>query len=80
MEKVLSLSIKLHPGAEKEAEVQIDPTVQEKNITFPVDSSASSIDEIISELEITRTPERAGRSMDNETEDAFERLRSSGYM
>jgi sulfate adenylyltransferase subunit 2 len=52
----------------------------EKNITFPVDSSASSIDEIISELEITRTPERAGRSMDNETEDAFERLRSSGYM
>ena len=33
----------------------------EKNITFPVDSSASSIDEIISELEITRTPERAGR-------------------
>ena len=52
----------------------------EKNITFPVDSNASSIDEIISELEITRTPERAGRSMDNETEDAFERLRSSGYM
>ena len=52
----------------------------EKNITFPVDSSASNIDEIISELEITRTPERAGRSMDNETEDAFERLRSSGYM
>ncbi|UEM20686.1 sulfate adenylyltransferase subunit CysD [Skermanella mucosa] len=52
----------------------------EKNITFPVDSSAASIDEIISELEVTRTPERAGRSMDNETEDAFERLRSSGYM
>lgn len=52
----------------------------EKNITFPVDSSAANIDEIISELEITRTPERAGRSMDNETEDAFERLRSSGYM
>ncbi len=38
MEKVLSLSIKLHPGAEKEAEVQIDPTVQEKNITFPTDT------------------------------------------
>jgi sulfate adenylyltransferase subunit 2 len=52
----------------------------EKNITFPVASTASSIDEIISELEITRTPERAGRAMDNESEDAFERLRSSGYM
>ena len=38
MEKILSLSIKLHPGAEKEAEVQIDPTVQEKNITFPTDT------------------------------------------
>jgi sulfate adenylyltransferase subunit 2 len=52
----------------------------EKNITFPVQSSASSIDEIIAELETTRTPERAGRAMDNETEDAFERLRSVGYM
>jgi transposase, IS5 family len=38
MEKVLSLSIKLHPGTEKEAEVQVDPTVQEKAITFPTDT------------------------------------------
>ncbi len=52
----------------------------EKNITFPVDSSASTIDEIITELETTKTPERAGRSMDKETEDSFERLRTQGYM
>jgi sulfate adenylyltransferase subunit 2 len=52
----------------------------EKNITFPVDSTASTLDEIIEELKITRTTERAGRSMDNETEDSFERLRRSGYM
>jgi sulfate adenylyltransferase subunit 2 len=52
----------------------------EKNITFPIDSDASTIDEIIAELEVTMTPERAGRSMDHESEDAFERLRQSGYM
>ena len=52
----------------------------EKNITFPVDSTADTIDAIIAELEVTRTPERAGRSMDHEAEDAFERLRSDGYM
>ncbi len=52
----------------------------EKNITFPIESTASSIDEIIEELEHTREPERAGRAMDNETEDSFEVLRSGGYM
>tara|TARA_B100001971_G_C18227392_1_gene561474 strand:- start:1044 stop:1850 length:807 start_codon:yes stop_codon:yes gene_type:complete len=52
----------------------------EKNITFPIDSDAATLDDIIAELEATREPERAGRAMDNETEDAFERLRSSGYM
>lgn len=50
------------------------------DITFPVDSTASSIDEIIEELEITKVPERAGRAMDHESEDAFERLRVSGYL
>lgn len=38
MEKVLALTVKLHPGTEKEPEVQIDPTVQEKAITFPTDT------------------------------------------
>lgn len=52
----------------------------EKNITFPIDSNASTIDEIIAELEQTREPERAGRAMDKETEDSFEKLRASGYM
>jgi sulfate adenylyltransferase subunit 2 len=52
----------------------------EKNITFPIESNAASIEEIIAELEVTRTPERAGRAMDHESEDSFERLRSSGYM
>lgn len=52
----------------------------EKNITFPIDSTASSIDEIIAELRSTRTAERAGRAMDHEAEDSFERLRTSGYM
>lgn len=55
-------------------------SIGEKNITTPIDSTASSIDEIIAELEATRAPERAGRTMDHETEDAFERLRLGGYM
>ena len=38
MEKVLSLSIKLHPGSEQDKCVAIDPTVQEKHITFPTDT------------------------------------------
>jgi sulfate adenylyltransferase subunit 2 len=52
----------------------------EKDITHPIVSDAASIDAIIDELERTRTEERAGRAMDHEREDAFERLRTSGYM
>ncbi|CAK0770709.1 sulfate adenylyltransferase subunit 2 [Azospirillaceae bacterium] len=52
----------------------------ERNITFPIVSNASSISEIITELATTREPERAGRAMDRETEDSFERLRAAGYM
>jgi sulfate adenylyltransferase subunit 2 len=52
----------------------------EKNITTPVRSTASSIEEIIAELETTKIPERAGRAMDHDSEDSFERLRASGYM
>jgi len=55
-------------------------SIGEKNITVPIASQASSLDEIIAELELTRSPERAGRTMDHETEDAFERLRTAGYM
>jgi sulfate adenylyltransferase subunit 2 len=52
----------------------------EKNITRPIQSNAASIDDIIAELETTKTPERAGRTMDHDSEDSFERLRSAGYM
>jgi len=52
----------------------------DKDITFPIDSDASTLEAIIMELEVTRAPERAGRAMDRETEDAFERLRAAGYM
>jgi sulfate adenylyltransferase subunit 2 len=52
----------------------------EKNITVPIASTAATLDEIIAELAATREPERAGRVMDNESEDSFERLRSAGYM
>jgi sulfate adenylyltransferase subunit 2 len=50
------------------------------DITFPVASTAATIDEIIAELDKTRIPERSGRAMDHESEDAFERLRQSGYL
>lgn len=50
------------------------------DITFPVASTAATIDEVIAELDATRVPERAGRAMDHESEDAFERLRTSGYL
>lgn len=52
----------------------------EIGITHPVRSEAADITAIIEELRHTREPERAGRSMDNETEDAFERLRAGGYL
>jgi sulfate adenylyltransferase subunit 2 len=50
------------------------------DITFPVTSQAATIDDILAELETTNIPERAGRAMDHETEDAFERLRRTGYL
>jgi sulfate adenylyltransferase subunit 2 len=50
------------------------------DITSPVTSDAATIDEIIDELEATRIPERSGRAMDHESEDAFERLRKAGYL
>jgi len=50
------------------------------DITHPIASNAVTIDEILAELYTTRIPERAGRAMDHESEDAFERLRVSGYL
>lgn len=42
MEKVLALSVKLHGEAQCEDQVQIDTTVQEKNITYPTDVKLQS--------------------------------------
>jgi sulfate adenylyltransferase subunit 2 len=50
------------------------------DITHPVASNASTIEEILVELDRTKVPERAGRALDHETEDAFERLRVAGYL
>ncbi len=52
----------------------------DKDITFPVESSAKTVDEIIKELQVSKISERSGRAMDHEDENVFERLRSSGYM
>ena len=52
----------------------------DQDITSPVESGAATIDQIIAELETTKVPERAGRAMDHESEDAFERLRADGYL
>ena len=38
IEKILQVSIDLHGNKAKEKEVLVDTTVQEKNITFPIDS------------------------------------------
>jgi len=48
--------------------------------TFPVKSTARTVHEIVEELRATRIPERAGRAQDQESEDAFEKLRRDGYM
>lgn len=53
----------------------------EKGITWPVESSAATIEEIIAELKVTKTSERSGRPMGaDEDESSFERLRADGYM
>jgi sulfate adenylyltransferase subunit 2 len=48
--------------------------------TKPVKSNASSVPQIIDELRYTNISERSTRAQDQEAEDAFERLRASGYM
>ena len=52
----------------------------DEDITSPIVSEALTIDEIIAELRVTTEAERAGRAMDHEAEDSFERLRADGYM
>ena len=47
---------------------------------FPLDSSAGTVEEIIRELQSTKTPERAGRAQDHEAAYMMQKLRSLGYM
>jgi len=52
----------------------------DQDITAPIAGNAATIPEIITEPAATHAPERAGRAMDHESEDAFERLRVAGYL
>ncbi len=48
--------------------------------TAPIKSTAKNIDEIIKEIEESKTAERAGRAQDKEAANAMQHLRSLGYM
>jgi sulfate adenylyltransferase subunit 2 len=49
-------------------------------ITHPIESTASTIDEIIAELEATKTTERAGRTQDHYERNAMQKLRAKGFL
>jgi sulfate adenylyltransferase subunit 2 len=46
----------------------------------PVDSNASTVDEIVEELETTNVAERSGRAQDKEDTYTMQKLRALGYM
>lgn len=48
--------------------------------TFPMTSEAHDVPGILDELLHTKVAERSSRAQDQEAEDAFEKLRASGYM
>ncbi len=49
-------------------------------ITKPVESTATTIEDIIAELRTTRTSERAGRAQDHHERNAMQKLRAKGFM
>ena len=49
-------------------------------ITHPIKSNASTIEEIIAELETTTTSERAGRAQDHHERNAMQKLRARGFL
>jgi sulfate adenylyltransferase subunit 2 len=49
-------------------------------ITKDVPSTATTINEIIEELKVTRTAERAGRAQDHHERNAMQKLRAKGFM
>lgn len=51
-----------------------------KEVTVPIESNATTLDEIIEELKTTQIAERSGRCLDKEKEYVMQRLRELGYM
>jgi sulfate adenylyltransferase subunit 2 len=49
-------------------------------ITHPIESNAQTIEEVIAELEVTRTSERAGRAQDHYEPHAMQKLRAAGFL
>ena len=49
-------------------------------ITNPIESSASNIEQILAELAMTKTSERAGRAHDHHERNAMQKLRAKGFM
>jgi len=49
-------------------------------ITKSVDSNAATIEDIIAELQVTKTSERAGRAQDHHERNAMQKLRAKGFM
>lgn len=48
--------------------------------TVPIPSDAMTIDEIVQEIETSKTPERSGRAQDKEKAYMMQKLRALGYM
>ncbi len=48
--------------------------------TFPIDSDASTIDEIVEEIRVSKIAERSGRAQDKEKAFTMQKLRALGYM
>jgi len=48
--------------------------------TFPIESNAATIDDIVAELKTTKIAERAGRAQDKERAHTMQELRALGYM
>ena len=67
-------------GEKSESIVVRFRTVGDMSCTCPVESTASSVDEIIAETAVTRITERGATRMDDQTSDASMELRKKeGY-
>ena len=49
-------------------------------ITKPIASQAATIEEVVAELDATRTTERAGRAQDHHERNAMQKLRAKGFL